>query len=53
MAKLLMLAHAFEVPLVARAHQIAPDLVVRDSAGYSIVASEWPGVKTRETGRRR
>jgi N-acetyltransferase len=74
-AKLLMLAHAFEVwqvqrvcfhtdvrnersrnalarigaqfEGVLRAHRLASDLTPRDSARYSIVAAEWPGVKAR------
>lgn len=32
---------------VLRAHRIAADLTVRDSSRYSIVASEWPEVKSR------
>ncbi|MGH8306023.1 MAG: GNAT family N-acetyltransferase [Steroidobacteraceae bacterium] len=74
-AKLLMLAHAFEVWQVhrvcfhtdmrnersrnalvrlgakfegtLRAHRLATDLTPRDSARYSIVASEWPWIKQR------
>ncbi len=30
---------------ILRAHKIASDLTVRDSARYSIVAAEWPTVK--------
>jgi RimJ/RimL family protein N-acetyltransferase len=72
-AKLLMLAHAFEVWKVhrvvlhtdernaqsraaiarigghfegiLRAHRLASDFIPRNSARYSIVAAEWPGVK--------
>ncbi len=78
-AKLLMLAHAFEVWQVhrvcfhtdmrnersrnallrlgckfegtLRAHRLAADLIPRDSARYSIVASEWPWIKQRLTSR--
>jgi len=32
---------------VLRAHRIAADFTVRDSARFSIVASEWPEVKER------
>jgi N-acetyltransferase len=32
---------------ILRAHRIAADYTVRDSVRYSIVASEWPGVKER------
>jgi RimJ/RimL family protein N-acetyltransferase len=74
-AKLLMLAHAFDVwevlriclhtdarnersraaiqriggrfEGILRAHRIAADHIPRDSARYSIVAAEWPGVKAR------
>lgn len=74
-AKLLMLAHAFEIwqvlrvclhtdvrnarsraaieriggkfEGVLRAHRMAADFIARDSARYSIVAAEWPGVKQR------
>ena len=74
-AKLLMLAHAFEVwevlrvclhtdvrnqrsraaieriggqfEGILRAHRMAADFIPRDSARYSIVASEWPAVKER------
>jgi RimJ/RimL family protein N-acetyltransferase len=31
---------------VLRAHRLATDLVPRDSARYSIIASEWPRVKS-------
>ena len=30
---------------ILRAHRIAADHTARDSVRYSIVASEWPGVK--------
>jgi RimJ/RimL family protein N-acetyltransferase len=30
---------------VLRAHRLATDLTARDSARFSIVAAEWPGVK--------
>jgi N-acetyltransferase len=32
---------------VLRAHRLAADFIPRDSARYSIVAVEWPGVKER------
>ena len=32
---------------VLRAHRMAADFIPRDSARYSIVASEWPAVKQR------
>ena len=32
---------------VLRAHRLAADCIARDSARYSIVASEWPAVKLR------
>jgi RimJ/RimL family protein N-acetyltransferase len=32
---------------ILRAHRIAADYIPRDSARYSILASEWPGVKVR------
>jgi N-acetyltransferase len=35
---------------VLRTHRLAPDLSVRDSARFSIVAAEWPRVKERLTG---
>src|SRR5581483_7816357 len=42
---------------VLRAHRMAADFIPRDSVRYSIIASEWPGVKHRLTslleGRRR
>lgn len=34
-----------------RAHRLASDLIPRDSARYSIVAAEWPGVRQRLTER--
>jgi RimJ/RimL family protein N-acetyltransferase len=34
---------------VLRAHRMAADFTVRDSARYSIVAAEWPEVKQRLT----
>jgi RimJ/RimL family protein N-acetyltransferase len=34
---------------VLRAHRMAADFTVRDSARYSIVAAEWPEVKRRLT----
>lgn len=34
-----------------RAHRLASDLIPRDSARFSIVASEWPGVRQRLTQR--
>ena len=36
---------------VLRTHRLAPDLSVRDSARFSIVAAEWPQVKERLTER--
>ncbi len=76
-AKLLLLAHAFEVWQVLRvclhtdlrnqrsraaieriggrfegilrAHRMAADYIARDSARYSIIASEWPEVKQKLT----
>jgi N-acetyltransferase len=42
---LLRLGAKFEGTL--RAHRLATDLAPRDSARYSIVASEWPWVKQR------
>ncbi|WP_187148881.1 GNAT family N-acetyltransferase [Candidatus Korobacter versatilis] len=36
---------------ILRAHRMAADLIPRDSARYSITASEWPEVKTRLTER--
>lgn len=35
---------------ILRAHRLAPDFIPRDSARFSIVASEWPEVKQRLTG---
>ncbi len=35
---------------VLRAHRLAVDITPRDSARYSIVAAEWPGVKKRLAG---
>ncbi len=35
---------------VLRAHRMAADLTVRDSARYSVVAGEWPAVKARLEG---
>jgi hypothetical protein len=32
---------------VLRAHRLGADLTARDSARFSIVAAEWPGVKQR------
>jgi len=32
---------------ILRAHRMAADFIPRDSVRYSIVASEWPGVKQR------
>jgi RimJ/RimL family protein N-acetyltransferase len=32
---------------ILRAHRMAADYIARDSVRYSIVASEWPGVKQR------
>ncbi|MGD0989122.1 MAG: GNAT family protein [Candidatus Sulfotelmatobacter sp.] len=32
---------------ILRAHRMAADFIPRDSARYSIVAAEWPGVKQR------
>jgi RimJ/RimL family protein N-acetyltransferase len=32
---------------ILRAHRMAADFIPRDSVRYSIVAAEWPGVKTR------
>jgi N-acetyltransferase len=32
---------------ILRAHRIAADFTPRDSARYSILATEWPGVKAR------
>ena len=32
---------------ILRSHRMAADFIARDSARYSIVAAEWPGVKQR------
>ncbi len=32
---------------ILRAHRMAADFIPRDSARYSIIASEWPQVKQR------
>lgn len=32
---------------ILRAHRLAADFTARDSARYSIIATEWPGVKQR------
>jgi N-acetyltransferase len=32
---------------ILRAHRMASDSIARDSARYSIIATEWPGVKQR------
>ncbi len=32
---------------ILRSHRMAADFIARDSARYSIVAAEWPGVKDR------
>jgi RimJ/RimL family protein N-acetyltransferase len=34
---------------ILRAHRMATDFTPRDSARYSIVAEDWPGVKVRLT----
>jgi RimJ/RimL family protein N-acetyltransferase len=34
---------------ILRAHRLAADNTARNSARYSIVVSEWPGVKQRLT----
>jgi N-acetyltransferase len=44
-AALARLGALFEGTL--RAHRLASDLTPRDSARFSIVASEWPGVRAR------
>ncbi len=36
---------------ILRAHKIANDLTVRDSARYSITAAEWPGAKQQLAAR--
>ncbi len=35
---------------ILRSHRMAADFIARDSARYSIVASEWPDVKQRLSG---
>ena len=35
---------------ILRAHRMAADFIPRDSVRYSIIASEWPGVRHRLTG---
>lgn len=35
---------------ILRAHRMSADYLPRDSARYSIIASEWPGVKQRLVG---
>ncbi|MBV8063473.1 MAG: GNAT family N-acetyltransferase [Nevskia sp.] len=35
---------------VLRSHRLAADFIARDSARYSIVAAEWPGVRQRIEG---
>lgn len=35
---------------ILRAHRMAADFIPRDSVRYSIVASEWPGVRHRLSG---
>lgn len=37
---------------ILRAHRMAADFIPRDSARYSILASEWPAVKERLVGMR-
>ena len=32
---------------ILRAHRMAADFIARDSARYSIIATEWPAVKQR------
>jgi len=32
---------------ILRAHRMAADFIARDSVRYSIIASEWPGVRQR------
>jgi N-acetyltransferase len=44
-AALARLGALFEGTL--RAHRLASDLIARDSARFSIVAAEWPGVRAR------
>jgi RimJ/RimL family protein N-acetyltransferase len=36
---------------ILRAHKIANDLTVRDSARYSITAAEWPAAKQQLAAR--
>jgi RimJ/RimL family protein N-acetyltransferase len=36
---------------ILRSHRMAADFIPRNSARYSIVASEWPGIKQRLTRR--
>jgi RimJ/RimL family protein N-acetyltransferase len=38
---------------ILRAHRMAADFIPRDSARYSIVVAEWPGVKERLAARLR
>jgi len=35
---------------ILRAHRLAADFTIRDSARFSIIASEWPEVKVRLSG---
>jgi len=35
---------------ILRAHRMAADYIARDSARYSIIATEWPSVKRRLRG---
>ncbi len=35
---------------ILRSHRMAADFIARDSARFSIVAAEWPGVKLRLSG---
>jgi N-acetyltransferase len=46
---LVRLGAVFEGTL--RAHRLASDLIPRDSARFSIIAAEWPGVRQRLTQR--
>jgi len=46
---LIRLGAVFEGTL--RAHRLASDLIPRDSARFSIIAAEWPGVRQRLTQR--
>jgi len=34
---------------ILRAHRMAADFIARDSARFSIVAAEWPGVREKLT----